>query len=223
MLAATSICFDLSVFELFVTLSRGGKVLLVQDALELVGLPHASAVTLVNTVPSAMAELVRTGAVPASVCTVNLAGEPLQPRLVDQIYEQQTIRRVIDLYGPSEATTYSTYGVRRALGPATIGRPIANTQVYVLDSEMEPVPVGVSGELYIGGDGLARCYLDRAVATAEKWIPDPFSGRAGGRVYKTGDLGEMACGRYARVCWAAMICRSRCGAIASSWVRLSWR
>ena len=189
-LAATSICFDLSVFELFVTLSRGGKVLLVQDALELVGLPHASAVTLVNTVPSAMAELVRSGAVPASVCTVNLAGEPLQPRLVDQIYEQQTIGRVIDLYGPSEATTYSTYGVRRAGGPATIGGPIANTQVYVLDTAMEPVPVGVSGELYIGGDGLARCYLDRAVATAEKWIPDPFSGRAGGRVYKTGDLAK---------------------------------
>ena len=189
-LAATSICFDLSVFELFVTLSRGGKVLLVQDALELVGLPHASAVTLVNTVPSAMAELVRTSAVPASVGTVNLAGEPLQTRLVDQIYEQKTIRRVIDLYGPSEATTYSTYGLRHPLGPATIGRPIANTQVYVLDSEMEPVPVGVIGELYIGGDGLARCYLDRAVATAEKWIPDAFSGTAGGRVYKTGDLGK---------------------------------
>src|SRR5215212_10056352 len=189
-LAATSICFDLSVFELFVTLSRGGKVLLVQDALELDGLPQASAVTLVNTVPSAMAELVRTGAVPASVCTVNLAGEPLQTRLVDQLYEQKTMGRVIDLYGPSEATTYSTFAVRRALGPATIGRPIANTQVYVLDSEMQPVPMGVLGELYIGGEGLARCYLDRAVATAEKWIPDPFSGRAGGRVYKTGDLGK---------------------------------
>ncbi|MGH9969400.1 MAG: non-ribosomal peptide synthetase, partial [Pyrinomonadaceae bacterium] len=189
-LAATSICFDLSVFELFVTLSRGGKVLLVQDALELAGMAQASEVTLVNTVPSAMAELVRTGAVPSSVSTVNLAGEPLASRLVDQLYEQKTIRRVIDLYGPSEATTYSTYGVRRPLGPATIGGPIANTQVYVLDSEMQPVPVGVTGELYIGGDGLARCYHDRAVATAEKWIPDPFSRRAGGRVYQTGDLGK---------------------------------
>jgi acyl-coenzyme A synthetase/AMP-(fatty) acid ligase len=189
-LASTSICFDLSVFELFVTLSWGGKVVLAENALQLPDLLAASEVTLVNTVPSAMAELMRMRGVPASVRTVNLAGEPLPTRLVNDIYEQKTIERVFDLYGPSESTTYSTFALRRALAPATIGRPISNTQVYLLDSQMHPVPVGVIGQLYIGGDGLARCYLKRPELTGEKWVPNPFSASPGERLYKTGDLGR---------------------------------
>jgi amino acid adenylation domain-containing protein len=190
-LASTSICFDLSVFELFVTLSRGGKVILAENALHLPALPAANEVTLVNTVPSAMAELVRMGGVPASVRTVNLAGEPLQTRLVNEIYRQPTIERVYDLYGPSEDTTYSTFALRVAEKPATIGRPIANTQAYLLDAHLHPVPVGAIGQLYLGGDGLARGYLRRPELTAEKWIPNPFSRDprdAGARLYNTGDL-----------------------------------
>ncbi|MGE0127962.1 MAG: amino acid adenylation domain-containing protein [Blastocatellales bacterium] len=187
-LASTSICFDLSVFELFVTLSCGGKVILAENALQLPILPAASEVTLINTVPSAMAELVRMNGAPASVVTVNLAGEPLQTRLVNEIYRQETIRRVFDLYGPSEDTTYSTFALRSAEGPATIGRPIANSQVYLLDRHLHPVPAGLIGELYIGGDGLARGYLNRPDLTAERWIPNPFSGTAGERLYATGDL-----------------------------------
>ncbi|HKQ04408.1 MAG TPA: amino acid adenylation domain-containing protein, partial [Blastocatellia bacterium] len=189
-LASTSICFDLSVFELFVALSRGGKVILVENALQLLSLPMANEVSLINTVPSAMAELVRVSGVPASVSTVNLAGEPLQPRLVNDIYAQKTIKRVFDLYGPSEDATYSTCALRRVMGPATIGRPISNTQVYLLDSHMHPVPMGVIGQLYIGGDGLARCYHQRPELTAEKWIPNPFSASPGVRLYNTGDLGR---------------------------------
>ena len=189
-LASTSICFDLSVFELFVTLSWGGKVVLAENALQLPDLLAASEVTLVNTVPSAMAELMRMRGVPASVRAVNLAGEPLPTRLVNDIYEQKTIERVFDLYGPSESTTYSTFALRRAMAPATIGRPISNTQVYLLDSQMHPAPVGVSGQLYIGGDGLARCYLERPELTGEKWVPNPFSESPGERLYKTGDLGR---------------------------------
>ncbi|MCI0656213.1 MAG: AMP-binding protein, partial [Acidobacteria bacterium] len=187
-LASTSICFDLSVFELFVTLSWGGKVILAENALQLPGLPAANEVTLVNTVPSAMAELVRMGGVPASVRTVNLAGEPLQTRLVNEIYRQETVERVLDLYGPSEDTTYSTFALRKAEAPATIGRPIANTQAYLLDPHLHPVPVGGIGQLYLGGDGLARCYLGRPELTAERWIPNPFSERPGARLYNTGDL-----------------------------------
>jgi non-ribosomal peptide synthetase component F len=108
-LAATSICFDLSVFEIFVPLAAGGTVILSENALALPELPAAASVTLVNTVPSAIAQLL--DALPASVRTVSLAGEPLRPQLVDEIY-RRGVRRVFDLYGPSEDTTYSTFTLR---------------------------------------------------------------------------------------------------------------
>ncbi len=189
-LASTSICFDLSVFELFVPLSCGGTIILAENALHLPTLPAADKVTLINTVPSAMTELVRLGGVPASVRTVNLAGEPLKGVLVQQIYRQATVKEVYNLYGPSEDTTYSTYALM-ARGDAhapLIGQPIANSQCYILDERMQPVPLGVVGELYIGGAGVARGYLNRPELTAEKFIPDPFSTSHGARLYKTGDL-----------------------------------
>jgi amino acid adenylation domain-containing protein/non-ribosomal peptide synthase protein (TIGR01720 family) len=189
-LASTSICFDLSVFELFVPLSWGGKVILAENALQLPALPMGQEVTLVNTVPSAMAELVRSEGVPISVRAVNLAGEPLQNTLVQRIYQQESIQRVFNLYGPSEDTTYSTFALMSKGREETpsIGRPITNTQVYLLDRQLRPVPIGVPGELYIGGDGLARDYFHRPELTAEKFLPHPFSEAPGARLYKTGDL-----------------------------------
>jgi amino acid adenylation domain-containing protein len=189
-LASTSINFDLSIFEMFVPLSTGGKVVLASNALELAELGEHE-VTLVNTVPSAMAELVRVSGVPASVRVVNLAGEPLTRHLAQQIYQQfPRVKRVVNLYGPSEDTTYSTVAVieRDDAREPSIGRPVANTQVYILNEQLQPVPLGVTGEICIGGDGLARGYLNRAAATAERFIPDPFSKRAGARMYRTGDL-----------------------------------
>src|SRR5207244_3772211 len=103
-LASTSICFDLSVYEIFVTLSNGGTIILVANALGLIHLSHKESVTLINTVPSAMEELVRLGAIPDSVQTINLAGEPLSPALVEKIYTTTSARKVYDLYGPSEDT-----------------------------------------------------------------------------------------------------------------------
>ncbi len=187
-LAGTSICFDLSVFELFVTLSSGGKVILVESVLVLPQLPARDQVTLINTVPSAMAELVKMGGLPANVRVVNLAGEPLPTVLVDKIYAAKDAIKVNDLYGPSETTTYSTYTLRQRGVKPTIGRPIANTTVYLLDERLEPVPVGAAGELYIGGAGVAREYLNRPELTAEKFIADPFSSVPGARLYRTGDL-----------------------------------
>ncbi len=186
-LLATSICFDLSTFEMFVPLSYGGKVILADNALELATIPRRDEVTLINTVPSAIAALIDMNGVPSSVKTVNLAGEPLRATLVDQVYALG-VEKVYDLYGPSEDTTYTSFTLRVAGGRYTIGRPVANTEIYLLDPEMNPVPIGVAGELYAGGEGLARGYLGRPELTAERWLPDPFSGRPGARLYRTGDL-----------------------------------
>lgn len=189
-LASTSVCFDLSVFEIFVTLALGGTVILAENALALPGLPAADVVTLVNTVPSAMTELVRMGGLPASVTTVNLAGEPLPARLVDALYAIPTVRRVCDLYGPSEDTTYSTFVEREAGGPETIGSPLSHshTEIYLLNRWLDPVPIGVAGELYLSSDKLCRGYLNRPGLTAERFVPNPFSRASGARMYRTGDL-----------------------------------
>ena len=187
-LASTSICFDLSVFEIFSPLSCGGRMILVQNALGLTSLSAATEVTLVNTVPSALNELLRMKAVPPSVRTINLAGEPLKSTLVQEIYGTTSASKVYDLYGPSEDTTYSTFALRTADGPQTIGKPITNTQIYILDGHLQPVPIGIAGELYIGGAGLARGYYNRPELTAEKFIPDPFGDEFNSRLYRTGDL-----------------------------------
>ncbi|MGZ3460091.1 MAG: non-ribosomal peptide synthetase, partial [Archangium sp.] len=188
-LAATSICFDLSVFELFAPLSSGGAVVLAENALALPMLEAASEVTLINTVPSAMAALVHMGGVPASVRTVNLAGEPLPGTLVEALYRETAVEQVFNLYGPTEDTTYSTYALaaRGAGREPTIGCPLPGTRAYVLDAWLRPVPRGVSGELYLGGVGQARGYLNRPELTAERFVPDPFSPEPGARLYRTGD------------------------------------
>jgi amino acid adenylation domain-containing protein len=187
-LLATSICFDLSVFELFLPLASGGKLIVAENALALPTLPAAGEVTLVNTVPTAIAELMRTGGVPASVRVVCLAGEPLAASLVAQVYAQETIERVYNLYGPTEDTTYSTFTLVPRGAPVTVGRPIGNGKAYLLDARKKPVPIGVPGEIYLGGEGLARGYLGRPDLTAERFIADPV--HPGQRLYRTSDLGR---------------------------------
>ena len=188
-LAATSVCFDLSIFEIFVTLACGGTIYLVKNVIGLLDMPEDHNITLINTVPSAIAELSRMNAIPASVRTINLAGEPLQNSLVQQIYENNNIDSVYNLYGPSEDTTYSTFTlVEKGATEVTIGKPIENSQVYIVDKYMQPVPIGVSGELLVSGEGLSRGYLHKPDLTAEKFIPNPFSKTPGARLYRTGDL-----------------------------------
>ncbi|HSP79980.1 MAG TPA: amino acid adenylation domain-containing protein, partial [Myxococcaceae bacterium] len=185
-LAATSLNFDLSIFELFAPLACGGSVVLARNALHLAELSTASEVTLLNTVPSAMAQLLRMGAVPASVRTINLAGEALPETLARQVHALPGAPRLYNLYGPSEDNTYSTFARVEPGEVPPIGRPITNTQAYVLDAHLRPVPMGVLGELYLAGDGLARGYLHRPELTAERFLPNPF-GPAGSRMYRTGD------------------------------------
>jgi amino acid adenylation domain-containing protein len=190
-LLSTSICFDLSVFEMFVPLSVGGKVIVADNALFLPSLPARDEVTLINTVPSAMAELLRAEGVPQSVKTVNLAGEALPETLVEQIYAGTKAEKVYNLYGPTEDTTYSTYTLVPHGSKVTVGRPIANSQAYILNGEREPVPIGVPGELYLAGDGLARGYYGRPDLTGERFVPNPFASKADARMYRTGDLARF--------------------------------
>lgn len=187
-LFSTSVCFDLSVFELFVTLNAGGTIIIAPNALHLPSLSEKNEVTLINTVPSAMTELLHMRGVPASVTVVNLAGEALSDALVEQIYAQTNVQKVFNLYGPTEATTYSTYTLVPRGVPVTIGRPITNTQAYILDAHRNLVPRGVLGELYLAGEGLARGYYGRPDLTNERFVANPFAGQPDARMYRTGDL-----------------------------------
>ena len=178
-------------------------------------------VTLINTVPSAMAELVRGEWVPESVETVNLAGEALSRELVEQVYGSSRVQRLWNLYGPTEDTTYSTAALiteSEKQEKPLIGRPIANTQAYVLDEEMQVVPVGVAGELYLGGEGLARGYLNRPELTAERFVLHPLSTEPGARLYRTGDLVRYRSGGELEYL-GRIDQQVKVEAIASSWER----
>ncbi|MBE8968393.1 amino acid adenylation domain-containing protein [Nostocales cyanobacterium LEGE 12452] len=189
-LASTSICFDLSIFEIFVPLAQGGSVIVVENALYIEqALKSPVPITLINTVPSAAAELLNMNAIPSSVQVINLAGEPLKNSLVQALYQNTSVTEVYNLYGPSEDTTYSTFTkvAKNAQHEPSIGKAIANTRIYILDNYNQPLPPGIPGELCIAGAGLAQGYLNRPDLTAEKFITLELFGKTE-RIYKTGDL-----------------------------------
>ncbi|MEM9446198.1 MAG: amino acid adenylation domain-containing protein [Verrucomicrobiota bacterium] len=190
-LASTSICFDLSIFEIFVPLTTGGSIIVADTLFSLPKLPAQDKVTLINTVPSLLRSLLAEYELPKSITNVNLAGEALPSDLVDDLHKLG-IQRVDNLYGPSEDTTYSTW-VSMLRGEfdsqkeiITIGYPIDNTVAYILDEHQRIQPNGLSGELYLGGDGLARGYLNREELTETSFIPNPISSQPS-RLYRTGD------------------------------------
>jgi amino acid adenylation domain-containing protein len=189
-LASTSINFDLSVYEFFTPLSNGGKVILVENALSLLDEPVTADITLLNTVPSAITELLQRQSIPETAHVINLAGEPLHNSLVQNLYQLSHITAIYNLYGPAEATTYSTYARLQPGATSTppIGTPIANTRLLLLDRDLQLTPRGVAGEVYIGGAGLARGYYNQPALTAERFIPDRYSTCPGARLYKTGDI-----------------------------------
>jgi amino acid adenylation domain-containing protein len=186
-LASTSLNFDLSVFEMFAPLAAGGEVVIVRDALSLIDEPVA--VSLINTVPSAMKALLERNAVPAGALTINLAGEPLPMRLVNTLLREGHCRRVVNLYGPTEDTVYSTCASFSApLNQApSIGHAIAGTQAYVLGSGGELLPWGAVGELHLAGAGLARGYRNNREMTAQKFVQQDLPCIGATRLYKTGD------------------------------------
>src|SRR5947209_10054106 len=141
-------------------------------------------------VPTLLEAVLEAGAIRGTdqLRLVMCGGEALKTELALRVW-MECNAEVVNLYGPTEATIDASYwrGFQRDSQNIPIGKPIANTQVYVVDEEMEPVPVGVAGELYIGGDGLARGYLNRPDLTAERFVPHPFSTTAGQRLYRTED------------------------------------
>ncbi|WP_259643474.1 non-ribosomal peptide synthetase, partial [Pseudomonas syringae] len=189
-LFSTSLNFDLAVYECFAPLTSGGSIEVVKNVLELQHGEHD--IGLINTVPSALKALLEVNGLPESVHTVNVAGEALKRSLVESLFEKTGVQRLCNLYGPSETTTYSSWvAMDREDGFAPhIGKPVGNTQFYLLDPQQQPVPMGVVGEIYIGGAGVARGYLNRDDLTAERFLNDPFSQNPAARMYRTGDLGR---------------------------------
>ncbi|HEX9937984.1 MAG TPA: amino acid adenylation domain-containing protein [Longimicrobium sp.] len=186
-LASTSFSFDVSVAELFGTLCAGGTLVLVENALELprVGDEGICSAAMVAT---AAAELRRQGALPPTLVALNLGGEPLPAELADGLLATGTVRTVRNLYGPTETTVYATcWEARPGEAHPPVGRPTALGRAYVLEAGMRPAATGVPGELYLGGPGVTRGYAHRPSATAERYLPDPFAGVPGARMYRTGD------------------------------------
>lgn len=189
-LAAASVCFDASVFEILGTLSLGGTVVLAENVLGLLELPSADRVRTCIMVPSSMQALLAVGRPPEGIRCLVLGGEVLKRSLVDQLHALEPGPRVVNVYGPTEDTVYSTVAeVSVGIETITIGKPVTGSRSYILDDSMQPVPVGVPGELYLAGDQLARGYLHDEELTKERFIEvDPTGPIPKERLYKTGDL-----------------------------------
>ncbi|MGW0330790.1 non-ribosomal peptide synthase/polyketide synthase [Streptomyces sp. NPDC003011] len=188
--ASTSLNFDVSVFEIFSPLLAGGRVEIVHDLLALAEREEPWRAGLLSAVPSALGRLLAEDTVRVSADTVVLAGEALPVRTVRQVRAAVPGCRVLNIYGPTEATVYATAFTCDPAEPdrvPPIGRPVGGARVYVLDARLRPVPAGVPGELYLAGTGVARGYLNRPGLTASRFPADPF-GPPGDRMYRTGDL-----------------------------------
>ncbi len=189
-LAAASVCFDPSVMEILGTLSLGGTVVLAENVLALLELPSANRVRTAIMVPSAMQGLLAAGWQPEGMRCLVFGGEVLKRSLVQQLHALEPRPRVFNVYGPTEDTVYSTATeVPAGVGTITIGKPVSNSRSYILGDSMQPVPVGVSGELYLAGHQLARGYLNDEERTRERFVEvDPNGPIPEERLYRTGDL-----------------------------------
>ncbi|MDT4989029.1 MAG: hypothetical protein QOI74_3123, partial [Micromonosporaceae bacterium] len=185
-LSTTALSFDVSVFDTLVPLLIGGTIDIAHDVLEFADRPQLRP-TLVCAVPSAVAALLERGD-SLAVGTLALAGEAVPPKLLADLKATSPDTRVLNVYGPTEAAVYSTAWTDdgRPHDPVPIGAPLPNRRVYVLDDRLRPVAVGVAGELYLAGGGLARGYLGQPGLSAERFVACPF-GTPGERMYRTGD------------------------------------
>ncbi|WP_036263220.1 AMP-binding protein, partial [Methylocapsa aurea] len=202
-----SYAFDFSVWEMFGALAHGGRLVVVpywasREPDAFCELLAREKVTVLNQTPSAFGQLLRSEAFAAEASESALAlrlvifgGEALDPGALKPWFARHGAGhpRLVNMYGITETTVHVTLcDLGEALsgpesGRSAIGRPLSDLRTYVLDGSMQPVPIGVPGELYVGGAGVSRGYLGRPGLSAERFVPDPF-GPSGGRLYRTGDL-----------------------------------
>jgi acyl-coenzyme A synthetase/AMP-(fatty) acid ligase/acyl carrier protein len=188
-MAITTYAFDIAAVELWLPLVTGGRTVIASrevssDGRRLAGLVAGSAPTIMQATPTTWQMLIDSGWSGQRGLVALCGGETLTPQLADSLLDRTAA--VWNMYGPTETTVWSTMAAVERGSPITIGRPIANTRVYILDRARQPVPVGVTGEIAIGGDGVALGYLNRPDLTAERFVPDPFV--PGALMYLTGDL-----------------------------------
>ncbi len=190
LVAVTTLSFDIAGLELYLPLIVGAQVVLADrlttiDGPGLAELLERSGATVMQATPATWRLLLDSGWEGRSSLRVFCGGEALPPGLAEALLPR--CKELWNLYGPTETTIWSTLEKVESGRAITVGRPIANTDLYVLDAKQQPVPVGVIGELYIGGDGVARGYLNQPELTAQKFVPHPFKS-GGARLYRTGDL-----------------------------------
>jgi amino acid adenylation domain-containing protein len=202
LLAVTTLSFDIAGLEIFLPLITGARLTLAgrdtaANGTVLASLIDSSAATVMQATPSTWRLLIEAGWRGNKNLTVFCGGEALSRGLADALLGRA--REVWNFFGPTETTIWSTAWKVQPDEPVLIGRPLANTDCYILDAKLRPVPVGVAGELHIGGDGVAEGYLNRPELTAERFIANPFAAVPGQRLYKSGDLvrylpdGQMEC------------------------------
>ncbi|MEV0421373.1 non-ribosomal peptide synthetase [Streptosporangium canum] len=194
-LAVTTLSFDISVLELLLPLACGARVVVASareaaDGRALRDLAVAEGITVMQATPATWRVLLEAGGVPGTVGTRLCGGEALPRDLADALLGAGV--RLWNVYGPTETTVWSTAGpVAPAPSAVDLGEPIDETSLYLLGEGGEPVADGEPGELHIGGTGVARGYHGMAARTAARFLPDPFAGRPGARMYATGDLARI--------------------------------
>jgi amino acid adenylation domain-containing protein/non-ribosomal peptide synthase protein (TIGR01720 family) len=194
LLAVTSLSFDIALLELFLPLMVGARVVLAggetaHDGARLSALLERCGATFMQATPATWRMLLEGGWLGKPGLKALCGGEVLSTELASGLLKRGVV--LWNLYGPTETTVWSgIHRVTGAAGPIPIGHPIANTEIYLLDAHLQPVPIGVPGEIYIGGAGLARGYLNRPDLTAERFVPNPFNHGPGSQLYRTGDLGR---------------------------------
>ena len=195
LVAVTTLSFDIAGLEIFLPLVTGARLIFLSrdDAADGFRVLHhlkANNATVLQATPSTWRMLLDAKWPGNTQLKMLCGGEALPRELADQLLARGG--ELWNMYGPTETTIWSSAArVTRDAAPINIGRPIANTRLYILDPHLQPVPLGVAGELHIGGLGLARGYRNRPEMTAERFIPDPFSGEPGARLYKTGDVARL--------------------------------
>ncbi|WP_405465984.1 amino acid adenylation domain-containing protein [Streptomyces anulatus] len=193
LLAVTTVSFDIAALELFVPLLGGATVVLasdddVTDPFALAALIRSSTPTVMQATPSLWRVLADAAPDALGGLRALSGGEPLPADLADVLARHAN--GLVNLYGPTETTIWSTAAVLGRGAPPHVGRPVRRTRAYVLDRTLAPAPIGVTGELHLAGDGVADGYLGRPALTAERFVADPY-GAPGDRMYRTGDLARF--------------------------------